>query len=235
MLVSGIERCTLVDYPEKIACIIFTPGCNFRCGYCHNPEFVLPEKIAQLKNSFIPESAILNFLTERRNFLDGVVISGGEPTSMPDLIDFMSKIKSLGYLVKLDTNGNRSEVLKQAIGCGVVDYVAMDIKTSLTEYPALVGPLVRPEAIKESVEFLKHGHVDYEFRCTLIKEIHSPSVLEDMALLLSGAKQVFLQSFRSTVTLNPIFNNFHPFSGHEMNAIAATFMKYVKKATVRVA
>ncbi len=235
MLISGIEQFTLVDYPEKTACIIFTPGCNFRCGYCHNPEFVLPEKIIQLKNSFIPETAVFNFLNERRGFLDGVVISGGEPTIMPDLIPFMDTIKSLGYLVKLDTNGNRPDVLRQAVTSGVVDYVAMDIKTSLAEYPSLVGPAVNPEAIQKSIEFLKAGNLDYEFRCTLIKEIHPDHILEDMARLMDRAKQVFLQSFRSTITLKPSFKSFHAFSEQEMKVLAHTFLQYAQKVSLRLA
>ncbi len=235
MLISGIEQCTLVDYPEKTACVIFTPGCNFRCGYCHNPEFVLPEKIIQLKNSFIPETAIFNFLNKRIGLLDGVVISGGEPTTMPDLIPFMDTLKSLGYLIKLDTNGNRPEVIKQAVDLGLVDYVAMDVKTSLSEYPALVGPGINPVALQESIAFLKTERVDYEFRSTLVKEIHSSPILNDMADLICGAKQVFLQQFRNTLTLKPAFKNFTAFSQKEMKAIASIFLKKAQKVTIRLA
>lgn len=233
MLISGIQPCTLVDYPEKTACIIFTPGCNFRCGYCHNPEFVLPEKIRQLKNNFIPETAVFNFLNKRRGLLDGVVISGGEPTIMPDLIVFMKKIKSLGYLVKLDTNGNRPQVIKQAIESGTVDYIAMDVKTSLKEYPKLVGPQVHPDCIKQSIELIKKCSIDYEFRSTLIKEIHPPKIIRDMADLIGTAKQVFLQTFRNTITLQDAFKNYRAFSKTEMEEIALIFLKQTKKVIIR--
>jgi pyruvate formate lyase activating enzyme len=131
---------------------------------------------------------------------------------MPDLIPFMETIKSLGYAVKLDTNGNRPDVLKKAVESGTVDYVAMDVKTSLSEYSSLVGPSIRPDLVRQSIEYLKSGAIDYEFRCTLIKEIHSLPVLEDMARLIGRAKQVFLQTFRSAFTLTPSFKDFHAFS-----------------------
>jgi pyruvate formate lyase activating enzyme len=233
MLISGIQKCTILDFPGKIACIVFTPGCNFRCGYCHNPEFVLPEKIMKLHSTFIPESAIFNFFEKRKKFLDGVVISGGEPTLMPDLIDFMGKVKQLGFLVKLDTNGNRPEVVRKAITSGVVDYVAMDIKMNVARYAELVGKSVVSNNILESIELIKKSGVDYEFRSTLIKEIHSVSVLEEMAHLVEGARRVYLQTFRPENTLSPIFQTYHPFSGEEMQTIASIFKKSSREVCVR--
>ncbi|PIR76985.1 MAG: anaerobic ribonucleoside-triphosphate reductase activating protein, partial [Candidatus Magasanikbacteria bacterium CG10_big_fil_rev_8_21_14_0_10_38_6] len=143
MVISGVQPFTLLDFPEKTACIIFTAGCNFRCGYCHNPEFVLPEKIQQIKTSFIDEETIYSFLQKRKGLLDGVVISGGEPTMMGDLPAFIRNIKELGFLVKLDTNGNRPLVLQHLLDEGLLDYVAMDVKTSLVNYADLVGDCVR--------------------------------------------------------------------------------------------
>lgn len=232
----------MLDYPGKAACVVFTPGCNFRCGYCHNPEFVLPERIAELKNSFIPEEVFFNFLRERQgvagaqNFeplLDGVVVTGGEPTLMPDLLDFLGKIKSLGFLAKLDTNGNRPQVLSQALERGVVDYVAMDVKTSLEEYPNLVGKLVKPENISQSIGLLKQSGIPHEFRSTLIKETHPRAVLESMAVLMRGAERLYLQSFRSGTTLQADFERYHAFTSEEMTEIAQLFRKEVKQVVIR--
>ena len=240
MLISGIQKFTTLDFPEKLACIVFTPGCNFRCGYCHNPEFVLPEKIAQLKSSFIPEEAFWNFLKKRGKrerdsapLLDGVVISGGEPTVMPDLVPFMEKIKSLGFLVKLDTNGNRPEVIEQAMKRGAADYIAMDVKTSLAEYQRLAGSLARAENIKRSIELIKAGGVAYEFRSTLIREIHTPDILSDMRELVRGAKQLFLQSFRPGQTLNPTFGAYQPFTEAEMRELERWFGEAVERVERR--
>lgn len=233
MLISGIQQCTLIDYPEKTACIVFTPGCNFRCGFCHNPEFVLPGRIAKIKDTFIPESSFFRFLDTRKGLLDGVVISGGEPTMMPDLIRFMHEIKSRGFLVKLDTNGNKPAVIQEALSEGVVDYLAMDFKTSLEYYRLLVGPLVRPDRVAQSIRLIMESGIAYEFRSTLIKEIHSEPILEDMADTIRGAAQFFLQTFGNGTTLDPKFQTFHPFSNEEMERIADTFRGAVTHVAVR--
>lgn len=233
MLISGIQPLTLLDYPDRLACVVFTPGCNFRCGFCHNPEFVLPERIIKLKEHFIPEEYFFSFLEERRGLLDGVVVSGGEPTLAPDLIKTMKKIKALGFLVKLDTNGNRPDVLKKALETGVVDYVAMDVKTSLEEYPRLVGPLVNMENIRASIELLRGGNVEYEFRTTLVKELHTDAVLGAMAGLLHGSKRLYLQTFRPGITLSSTFKNYHPFSPEETNEVALHFQNSVEDVRVR--
>ena len=233
MIISGVQKFTLLDFPGKVACVVFTAGCNFRCGYCHNPEFVLPERIAEISKSFINQDIFFRFLQERIGLLDGVVITGGEPTLMVDLMKFMATIKSMGFLVKLDTNGNRPEVINEAIRLDLVDYIAMDVKTSLDEYGGLVGRLVRPEKIKESIDLLKSGNTDYEFRTTLVKEIHSRDVLHDMARLINGANRLYLQSFRSAQTLNPVFSDYHAFSMEEINEIAAIFQPHVGEVIIR--
>jgi len=233
MLISGIQPFTALDYPDKTACIVFTPGCNFRCGYCHNPEFVLPEKIIQLKDSFIPDESFFAFLDKRRGLLDGVVISGGEPTLAYDLLGFMRRVKALGFKVKLDTNGNRPDVLDQAIAKDLVDYFAMDVKTSLAAYQALVGSLVRPENIKRSIDIIKRSGVDYEFRTTLIKEAHSAIILEELCSLIAGAKRWYLQTFRPEHTLRPEFANYHAFSPEDMKGIAEQIRGKVGEVAMR--
>ncbi|OGH69908.1 MAG: anaerobic ribonucleoside-triphosphate reductase activating protein [Candidatus Magasanikbacteria bacterium RIFCSPHIGHO2_01_FULL_47_8] len=233
MLISGIQPFTMLDYPDKTACIIFTPGCNFRCGYCHNPEFVLPEKIIKLKDSFIPEESFFSFLAKRRGLLDGVVISGGEPTLAFDLLGFMGRIKALGFLVKLDTNGNRPDLLEQAVSDGLVDYIAMDVKTSLAAYRALVGPLARPDNIKRSIEITKRSGIDYEFRTTLIKEAHSGIILTDLIELVAGAKRWYLQTFRPEHTLRPEFVSYHPFLPEDIEIIIEQACGKVGEVTTR--
>lgn len=233
MLISGIQPFTMLDYPGRTACVVFTPGCNFRCGYCHNPEFVLPEKIIQLKDSFIPESSFFSFLAKRQGLLGGVVVSGGEPTLAADLLGFIGRVKALGFMVKLDTNGNRPEIIEQALDRGLVDYIAMDVKTSLALYSALVGPLASPDKLKRSIALIRESGVDYEFRTTLIKELHSAIILSSMAEELRGAKQLFLQYFRPGVILRPQFASFHPFSRTEMLGIAERFRETVAKVILR--
>lgn len=234
MIISGIQKFTLLDFPGKISCIVFTGGCNFRCGYCHNPEFVLPEKLTALAPSFIPEAAVLNFLKRRQGKLQGVVITGGEPTVMPDLEVFIRKVRALGFAVKLDSNGNRPEALRTLIDQGLIDYVAMDVKTSLSGYRSLVGSGADERKLQESIELLKEGRVDYEFRSTLIREVHTPEVLREMETLLLGAKRLYLQTFRSGVTLDLAFERYHPFSIVEMEEITERFRTLGIEVGVRV-
>lgn len=233
MLLSGIQPFTVLDYPGKVSCIVFTPGCNFRCGYCHNPEFVLPEKVAALRPNFIEEEAFFNFLDQRNTLLDGVVISGGEPTLMPDLEDFIVKIKKRGLLVKLDSNGNRPAILKRLVEKGLLDYIAMDVKTSLPRYRALSGPWVSEKNIGESIEFIQKSGVEYEFRTTLVKEVHTADAINEMCRLLAGSKKLFLQPFRPETTLDPQFGKYSPFNEQETAALAEIFRKHVVEVFIR--
>ena len=233
MLISGIQPFTVLDYPEKVSCIVFTPGCNFRCGYCHNPEFVLPEKIAALRSNFIAEEAFFNFLDQRGELLDGVVITGGEPTLMPDLEDFIKKIKSRDLLVKLDSNGNRPGVLRRLIENKLLDYIAMDIKTSLPRYQGLVGKLASENQLVESMKIIHNSGLPYEFRTTLVKEVHTPNVIEEMCDLLKGKKMLYLQGFRPETTLSSAFANFSGFTAEETEAIAEKFRKFVDEVYIR--
>ncbi|MBI5729017.1 MAG: anaerobic ribonucleoside-triphosphate reductase activating protein [Candidatus Magasanikbacteria bacterium] len=233
MLISGVQPFTMLDYPGKSAAIVFTAGCNFRCGYCHNPEFVLPELLAKMKDSFIPTEAVFRFLDERRGLLEGVVVTGGEPTMHHDLVPFLGEIKRRGFAVKLDTNGNRPEVVAAALSAGSLDYIAMDYKTSLSEYQALAGALASRVKIKETVELIKQSGIGYEFRVTLVKELHSAILIEQMVKELAGARCVFLQQFRPATTLNPAFASYRAFSAGEMEAIAEQFRATVLEVAVR--
>lgn len=233
MKLTAIQKFTVLDYPGKVACIAFTPGCNMRCGFCHNPEFVLPERIKEISKSFIDEAVFLRFLDERQGLLDGVVVSGGEPTIWHDLPAFLRKIRERGFLVKLDTNGNQPKMLHELLEKKLVDYVAMDVKTSLAEYPKLVGPMVKPEYIRESIDLLRSSPVDYEFRTTLIKEVHTPEVLEAMREILMGAERWFLQKFRPGHTLRACFTEYQSFSLEELQSIRKKFETSVNFIGIR--
>jgi pyruvate formate lyase activating enzyme len=226
MLISGIQQFTLLDYPDKVAAIIFTPGCNMRCRFCHNREFVLPEEVQKIRPSFIPESAVLNFLRSRMGKLDGLVISGGEPTIQPDIKQFIITVREMGFLIKLDTNGNLPDVLRELVEERLVDYVAMDVKTTLERYKELVGDMADQEKIKESIDLLKKGTVPYEFRTTLIDGVHTPEIITAMAELLAGSEKLYLQKFRPETTLDPAFENKRPVADTSIDLFIDIFKKY---------
>lgn len=191
MIIDGLQKLTLLDFPEKIACTVFTHGCNFRCPFCHNASLVVSQE-----NEHIRVDEIKEFLEKRKGMLDGVAITGGEPMLQKDLKEFISMIKSLGYLVKLDTNGSYPEKLEELINENLVDYVAVDIKTSPEKYSLLTGIEnfdVTP--IKKTVELLKQGRVPYEFRTTVVKELHEIDDFKEIAEWLRGCEKYYLQQF----------------------------------------
>lgn len=218
MQISGVQKFTLLDFPLKTACIVFTPGCNFRCPYCYNSDFVLPDKIESIKDIFIPENIFFNFLKTRVGFLDGVVISGGEPTLQSDLIEFIKKIKSFGYSIKLDTNGTNPDIVKYLIENSLIDYIAMDIKGPIEKYKEVTCSVVDVNRIADSIKIIKNSNVDYEFRTTVVKEQLSIDDLNNIARFISGSKKYYLQKFRNNVdTLNPDFKNNTTYSNSEFS------------------
>ena len=173
MIITGFQKMTLLDYPGKVACTVFLQGCNFRCPFCHNSD-LLPH----VPVTTVEREELLAFLNKRRGLLDGVCITGGEPTLQADLADLIAEIKAMGFLVKLDTNGSRPELLKQLVGKGLIDYVAMDIKNCPERYAETVGlPTVGLQPIEESIAFLMSGHVEYEFRTTVVEEFHDETAM----------------------------------------------------------
>ncbi len=192
MRIDGLQKMTLLDFPGKVACTVFTGGCNFRCPFCHNALLVteLPE------NPDYTVDEILSFLKKRSGLLDGVAITGGEPLMNPDIADFIKQIRELGYAVKLDTNGSYPDRLKSIVAEGLVDYVAMDIKNCKEKYAETIGlKSYDLSKIEESVEFLKSGTVDYEFRTTIVNEFHTVEDIRKAAEWIKGAKRYFLQNF----------------------------------------
>jgi len=192
MIISGFQKLTLLDFPGKVACTVFTAGCQFRCPFCHNASLVTHIDPA----ARMDEQDILAYLQKRKGVLDGVCITGGEPLLQKDLPDFLKNIKALGLPVKLDTNGAEPERLRALIDAGLVDYVAMDVKNSLEHYPETVGIEGFDTApVEQSIRLLKEGRVDYEFRTTVVSQLHDEDSLLSLAKMLTGVPQWFLQNF----------------------------------------
>lgn len=192
MNIQGLQKLTLLDYPGKMACVIFTAGCNMRCPFCHNSRLVInPEKESELS-----VEEVLTFLKKRQGILDGVVITGGEPLLQSDIKELIIRIRELGYPVKIDTNGTFPDKLKELVNEGLVDYVAMDIKNAPELYGETVGISgFDISKIKESIAFLLENKVEYEFRTTVVREFHSVFGMENLGKLIKGAKRHYIQSF----------------------------------------
>ncbi len=190
MKFGGLIKLTLLDYPEKVACTVFTVGCNFRCPFCHNAGMVDGRNVEQLS-----ETDVLEFLNKRKNVLEGMCLTGGEPLIQQGVEEFLQKVKALGYSVKLDTNGAFPDRLKQLVESNLVDYVAMDVKNSKACYAQTAGGNVDVAQICRSVEFLKSGAVDYEFRTTVTGNLHTEQSILEMGQWLKGAKRLYLQKF----------------------------------------
>ncbi len=204
--IHGFNKLTLLDYPGKLACTIFLGNCNFRCPFCQNGSLVLnPES-----EPTIPMEEVMRTLKKRQGILEGVCVTGGEPTLHPELEDFITEMKALGYMVKLDTNGSRPKVLKSLIEKQKIDYVAMDIKNSQQKYAETAGiSHLDLEAIEESVQLLKSNVVDYEFRTTVARELHSEEDFRQIGKWISGCKRYFLQNYReSGNVILPIFSSY---------------------------
>lgn len=210
MIIAGLQKTTLLDYPGKIGMIVFLAGCNFRCDWCYSSELVLPEKIKNQPR--ISEEEFFTFLKSRQGLVDGVVICGGEPTINEDLPDFIKKIKELGFLVKLDTNGSNPTMLSQLIESKLIDYVAMDIKLPKDKYSRVFFGDIKVEDIQRSIDILKEDRVDYEFRTTVVPDVLKKEDVIEIAQWISGAKKYYLQNFRAEKTINPQFEEKKPYS-----------------------
>lgn len=224
MIIGGMVKNSFVDFPHKIACVVFTVGCNFNCWYCHNSHLV--DKNHKTK---IAEAQVFEFLKQRKDFLDGVVVSGGEPTLQYDLIDFISKVKEMGYLVKLDTNGSNYKILKYLIDNNLVDYVAMDIKAPLDDYHKIIGVDTDIEQIKSSINLLLQNKVDYEFRTTYSPDLNANDI-EEICKTINGAKNYSIQKYR-VVEYNKV--NMMPRSREEHLLAQEIARKYVHNVVLK--
>lgn len=231
MLIGGFEKSTLIDYPGKIAATVFVCGCDFRCPFCHNPELVDPERIKRQPK--IEEEDFFRFLKSRRGLLDGVCVTGGEPTGQPDLIDFVRKIKKQGFLVKLDTNGSRPEVLKELFQKKLLDFVAMDIKNIKEKYSQTVGAEAKIEKIERSIALIRNSDRDYEFRTTVVPDLIDCQEIEGIGQWLSGARIFVLQQFRANKALDPFYQKIRGYTGQEMEELAKIARPYFGRVEIR--
>lgn len=231
MEIGGLQRTTFIDYPGKLACTVFLIGCNFRCPWCYSKELVLPEEIK--KQPRISEKDFFDFLKERKGLLESVVICGGEPTIHKDLPDFIKKIKELGYLVKLDTNGSNPEMLKYLIDEKLINYVALDIKAPREKYSQVAGIKVDIKKIEKSIEILKKGKVDYEFRTTVVPTVHVKDDIIKIAKWIGPAQKFYLQNFRPEKTIDPKFEKIKPYSKEYLLEIKEEISSFFETCQVR--
>jgi len=228
MKIGGIQKLSLVDYPGKACAALFTIGCNMRCGYCHNPELVLPERYADT----IPEQDILAFLETRIDRLQAVAISGGEPTMHDDLPDFIKKVRAMGFLIKLDSNGTNPDMLRRMFGENLIDYIAMDIKGALRNYQEIVARPVDLDAILESIALIKASGIDHEFRTTVVKSQITWDDFDDIGRMIAGSPRFALQKFRPTRTLNLQFLKETTYSDEEFEQLKVKMEQYVDTCVI---
>ena len=226
--VGGIQKLSLVDFPGHVAAALFTAGCNMRCGYCHNPELVLPERLAPS----IPIDDIMLFLQSRVGRLDGVVVSGGEPTIHDDLPELIRRIKALGYDMKLDSNGTRPEMIRQLIDDKMIDFVAMDIKGPLEKYQMIAARPIDLEAVQETIALLISSGIGHEFRTTIVREQLEPNDFHKVGEMVRGAKRFALQHFRPGSTLAPQFEQASTFSESEFQETKTIMEGYVDECVI---
>ena len=228
MQISGFIKMTLLDYPNKVAATVFTGGCNMRCPFCHNPKLVFGE----IKTPAVSNEDFFAFLKKRKHFLDGICITGGEPTMQKDLEEFMKKIKAFGLLVKLDTNGTFPKKIRNWIEQGIIDYVAMDIKNSPEKYAMTMGASQNLlDLIMESVKLLKEGKIEYEFRTTVVKEFHEEDDFHKIGAWLKGANAYYLQKFRDCKAT--IIGGLHPVEDETMERFRAVASLYIENTKIR--
>lgn len=232
MKFGGIQKQSLIDFPGKISCVLFTSGCNFRCPFCHNPDLVQGNNQAP---PVIKQEEIYDFLQKRQGFLDGVVISGGEPTIQPDLSTICQNIKRMGYPIKLDTNGSRPEVLTQLIQNHHIDFIAMDIKTDPLDYPHTILHKENSQSILDSIALIMASDLPYEFRTTCIKPFVNESIIEKISRTIQGAKSYALQQFKDDHILSPdYFKEKAPhYTRSDLKAFQAQAAPWVKVCVIR--
>lgn len=228
MLIGGFQKSSLIDFPEKISAIIFTQGCNFRCPYCHNPEI-----IEQNSATALAVAPILEFLNSRKNKLDGIVITGGEPTIQKELPELITKIKGEGFSIKLDTNGTNPKMISSLIDKKLIDYIAMDIKGPIEKYSQIVNKQVNTDNILESINVIKNSGIDHEFRTTVIKSQLCQNDFEEIGKTIAGSKRYYLQKFIPTKLLDESFFNETTYNDEEFAQIINILKKYINTIELR--
>lgn len=226
MQLGGLQKLTLLDFPGRVACTVFTLGCNFRCPFCHNASLV-----ENGLSGALTVDEFFRFLEKRRGLLDGVAVTGGEPYMQPDILDFLRAIKKLGYAVKTDTNGAYPERLRAAVNEGLVDYVAMDIKNTKEKYASTIGLAATPSAVFESVDYLLSGAVPYEFRTTVVDELHEPTDFSSIGQWIKGAPRYYLQAFTDSGDI--LSGGMHAATPEKMRACLAAVKPFIANAELR--
>lgn len=239
MVISGFQKTSLLDFPGKIAAVVFTPGCNFRCPFCYNRDLVLNSKGLKA----IPEVDIFSYLEKRKGLLDGLVVTGGEPLLQRELSRFLKKVKKMGFLVKLDTNGSRPAVLRNVLRKGLVDFVAVDVKAPFDKRYSLaagVGQQIHPEQVLESIKALIKAGINFELRTTVVPSLHKRKDLVDLAIQIadldhqsSADLKWYLQQFRPQNCLDPSFSTVTPYSRAELEEILVAVRKHIRGAELR--
>jgi pyruvate formate lyase activating enzyme len=229
MKIGHVQKTSFIDYPGKISAIVFTQGCNFRCPYCHNPELVDTSRYG--KTLFMGD--VHAFLEKRRGKLDAVVISGGEPALQTGLIAFLQKVKHMGYLVKLDTNGSRPNVIHDALRAGVLDYIAMDIKAPWDKYSHVTGSLVNITHIKKSIALIMASGIPYEFRTTIVDSLLHPQDVMGIAKMIQGAQLYVLQRFVSSKHVDQTYKKKSSLTDQEVEKLIIEIGPYVKRCIAR--
>lgn len=227
MRIGGYDKLSTVDYPGEMACAIFLVGCNFNCGYCHNPSLISGD------GAYVPKEEVMEYLRFRRNMLDAVCISGGEPTCNKDLKGFIKEIKDMGYKVKLDTNGTHPEVIKELIDENLLDYVAMDIKASPKKYNEVTGCNVNLELIKSTIKILKNSGIKHEFRTTYLPVLDEKDIDEITGTFVGKNSKYFIQQFRNVITNDPKYHKMVPHKPSEVLAVADIAKAHVGLCGVR--
>ena len=227
MRFGGIQKLTLLDYPGKVACTVFTVGCNFRCPFCHNASLVTHTEDAP----HLGGEDVLAFLEKRKGIIEGVCLTGGEPLIWPETADFLKEVKAMGYSVKLDTNGSFPMRLAEIMDAGLADYIAMDIKSSPQNYAAAAGSENALESVQKSVLLLLNGKIPFEFRTTVVKGLHTPTDVEKIARWIQGAQRYYLQGFRDSGDL--IGSGLAAFTPEEMRALLTSARKYLPNTEIR--
>ena len=226
MDICGLQKTTLLDYPGKVACTVFLSGCNLRCPFCHNASLVERPTPPQMS-----EAEFFSFLRRRRGILDGVCVTGGEPTLRHDLPEFLAKIRDMGFLVKLDTNGTNPALLRRLMGEGLVDHLAMDIKGAPSRYREICGGRDVLGSVRESAALLMSGGTAYEFRTTCVHPFHDPASMEEIGAWIAGAEQYYLQGFVDSGDL--VGTGVTALTTEEMNALRAAVLKHVPNTRLR--
>jgi pyruvate formate lyase activating enzyme len=229
MRIGGLQKVSLIDYPGKICAIVFTQGCNFRCPYCHNPELVDPNLFGECES----EDGFLSFLEKRKGKIDAVSITGGEPTIQQDLIAFVRRVKSIGYFVKIDTNGSSPEVMHKIIDGKLIDYIAMDIKAPLKKYKAVTQSNIDDNKILKSIEMIMTSGIPYEFRTTLLKSKLTAGDILEIGKIIKNASLYVLQSFVASKTLDQSCLSEATYSLEEMEVLKEKLLQDINSVIIR--